>query len=249
MPSYRKTVEDPSAGTPSATDRAYEILRDEILNCVLAPGTRVVEGEIAERLNMSKTPVKKALGMLAHEGFVEVRPRHGYRVTEITLADVQEVYQLRQILEPAAAELAATNANPEQLQGLRALVEDHADGTYEERAAKLLRFHEILAEASGNRRLAATMASLLDEMQRLLSIGLDVEDSVNLHAGEHRELLDALLKGNHHNAREIAAQQVETGRMRMFEAILASLTGAGGAAESVVLRPLRSNDHDANRAD
>lgn len=248
MPSYRKAVEDASSGATSATDKAYTALRGEILNCVLAPGSRIVEGEIAERLNMSKTPVKKALGMLVHEGFVEVRPRHGYRVTEITLADVQEVYQLRQILEPAAAELAAANATPEQLQGLRSLVEDHAAGSYEDRTGKLLRFHEILAEASGNRRLAATMASLLDEMQRLLSIGLDVEESVTLHAGEHRELLDALLKGNHHSAREIAEKQVETGRMRMFEAILASLTSTGGAAKTVVLRPARADDRRGNDA-
>lgn len=246
MPSYQKAMDESSSGKTSATEKAYRVLRSEILNCELAPGSRVVEGEIAERLNMSKTPVKKALGMLVHEGFVEVRPRHGYRVTEITLADVQEVYQLRQILEPAAAELAATNATPEQLQGLRALVEDHADGTYEERADKLLRFHEILAAASGNGRLAATMASLLDEMQRLLSIGLDIEESISLHAGEHRELLDALLKGNHHKAREIAEQQVEIGRMRMFEAILASLTEAGGAAERVVLQPRRPNDQRGN---
>ena len=115
MPSYRTHFhQDEPDAKPSATDIAYRALRDEILRCELAPGSRVVEGEIAERLGMSKTPVKKALGMLIHEGFVEVRPRHGYQVTEITLADVQEVYQLRQILEPAAAELAATNATPEQ---------------------------------------------------------------------------------------------------------------------------------------
>ena len=237
MPSYRAIVDTPPSKATSATDRAYRVLRNEILDCDLAPGSRLVEGDIADRLGMSKTPVKKALGMLAHEGFIEVRPRHGYQVSEVTLADVQEIYQLRQILEPAAAELAATNATPEQLQQLRALVEDHADDTYEERAAKLLRFHEILAEASGNQRLAATLGNLLDEMQRLLSIGLNIEDSVSLHAGEHRELLDALLKGNHHIARQIAEQQVETGRMRMFDAILASLTEAGGAADTVVLRP------------
>ncbi len=238
MPSFRTNLDESAR---SATDKAYAVLRSEVLSCTLAPGTRIVEGEIAERLGMSKTPVKKALGMLIHEGFVEVRPRHGYRVTDITLADVQEIYQLRQVVEPAAAELAATNATPEQLQQLRALVEEHADDTYDDRAAKVIRFHEILAEASGSTRLAAILGNLLDETRRLLSLGLDIEQSVNLQAGEHRQLLDALLKGNHHIARQIAEQQVETGRMRMFEAILASLTSAGGAAETVVLRPHRSD--------
>lgn len=238
MPSYRQVMKesDPDS-SPSATDKAYRILRDEILRCELPPGTRVVEGDIAARLEMSKTPVKKALGMLVHEGFVEVRPRHGYQVTEITLADVQEIYQLRQILEPAAAELAAANATPEQLQTLRALVEGQPDDSHEDTIARVLMFHEVLAAASGNARLAATLGSLLDEMQRLMSIGLDIEESIAEHADEHRDLLDALLKGNHHTARRIAEQQVETGRMRMFDAILASLTGAGGAADSVVLKP------------
>ena len=185
---------------------------------------------------MSKTPVKKALGMLAHEGFVEIRPRHGYRVTQVTLSDVQEIYQLRQVLEPAAAEQAASNVRPEQLQQLRELAEDNKGDSNEDRQHKLLRFHEVLAEASGNSRLAATLTSLLDETRRLLSMGL-IDHSVALHAGEHRHLVDALLKGNHHMAREIAEQQVETGRMRMFEAILASMTEAGGMADTVILQP------------
>lgn len=236
--------ESETNGSPSATDKAYRVLRDEILRCELAPGTRVVEGDIANRLGMSKTPVKKALGMLVHEGFVEVRPRHGYQVTEITLADVQEIYQLRQILEPAAAELAAANATPEQLQSLRALVEDQPDESHEDTIARVLTFHEVLAAASGNARLSATLGSLLDEMQRLMSIGLDIEETISDHADEHRELLDALLKGNHHTARKIAEHQVETGRMRMFDAILASLTGAGGAADTVVLRPRLPENED-----
>ena len=221
----------------SATDRAYEYLRGQILSCTLAPGSRIVEGDIATVLNMSNTPVKRALGMLIYEGFVEVQPRHGYRVTEITLADVQEIYQLRQVVEPAAAELAAANATPEQLQEMRNLVEDDPDSSYTDRAERVLRFHEVLAEASGNARLASVLSGLMDEMQRLLYLGLDISESVALHSGEHRELLDALLKGNHHLAREIAENQVEVGRMRMFEAILASLTSAGGTADRVVLNP------------
>jgi len=207
------------------------------LSCELAPGARIIEADIAERLEMSKTPVKKALGMLMHEGFVEVLPRHGYRVTEITLADVQEIYQLRLIIEPAAAELAASNATPEQLQELRKLVDDSQDDSQEEQTSKVLKFHEILADASGNSRLALILSGLMDEMERLMSMGLDIGESLSLQAGEHRELLDALLTGNHHTAREIAKNQVEVGRMRMFEAILQSLTSTSDAAESVVLRP------------
>ena len=226
----------------SATDRAYEYLHGEILSCRLAPGSRIIEGAIAEQLEMSNTPVKRALGMLINEGFVEVQPRHGYRVTEITLADVQEIYQLRQIVEPAAAELAATNATPEQLREMRELVEPNRELSYEDRTENVLRFHQVLAEASGSSRLAAVLNGLLDETQRLLHLGLALEDNESHQAEEHRELLDALLKGNHHLAREIAEHQVEVDRMRMFEAILTSLTSSGRTAERVVLSPTNRND-------
>ena len=226
----------------SATDRAYEYLRGEILSCRLAPGSRIIEGSIAEQLAMSNTPVKRALGRLSDEGFVEVQPRHGYRVTEITLADVQEIYQLRQIVEPAAAELAATNATPEQLREMRELVEPDPDSSYEDRTESVLRFHQVLAAASGSSRLAAVLNGLLDETQRLLHLGIALEDNSAHQAGEHRELLDALLKGNHHLAREIAEHQVEVDRMRMFEAILASLTSSGRTAERFVLSPVAKND-------
>ncbi len=228
---------DDSSAPVSATDQAYDHLRTRVLSCELAPGERLVEADIAETLGMSKTPVRRALGMLIHEGFVEVMPRHGYRVTEVTLADVQEIYQLRQVVEPAAAELAATNASPEQLNEMRQLVEEDPDSSYEDQAESVLRFHEVLAEASGNARLAHVLSGLMDEMQRLLFMGLDISESVSHQAREHRELLDALLKGNHHLAREIATSQVEIGRMRMFEAILESLTSAGGTADRVVLTP------------
>ena len=240
---------DADAST-SAADQAYGHLRAQVLSCELTPGTRLIEGDIADELGMSKTPVRRALGMLIHEGFVEVIPRHGYRVTEVTLADVQEIYQLRQVVEPAAAELAATNASPEQLKEMRQLVEHDSDASYDERAQSVLRFHEVLAEASGNSRLARVLGGLMDEMQRLLFLGLDISESVSHQAGEHRELLDALLKGNHHLAREIAANQVELGRMRMFEAILESLTSAGGSADRVVLTPpdrARSDDAPGDR--
>ena len=221
----------------SATDRAYGFLRDEILSCRLAPGSRIVESEVADHLEMSSTPVKRALAMLGHEGFVEIRPRHGYRVTEITLADVQEIYQLRQVIEPAAAELAAANATPEQLQEMRQLVEKDPESSHGERTKSVFRFHQLLAEASGNTRLTGALNGLMDETHRLLHLGLDLHDNASHQAGEHRELLDALLRGNHHSAREIAEHQVESERMRMFEAILASLTSSSGTAEKVVLTP------------
>ncbi len=224
--------------TKTAASRAFQSIKDDILSCVLPPGAPIFEGEIADRLGMSKTPVREALGMLVHERFVDVRPRQGYRVTDVTLADVQEVFQLRLLLEPAAAELAAERAKPEHLQLLRASVDDADGSTLEQQVERASTFHATLADASGNRRLSHSLKHLFDEMQRLRYIGLStgspsVHESVEI---EHRELLDALLKGNHHLTREIAQQHVESDRMRMFDTILGSLGASGKSLASDQVR-------------
>lgn len=224
----------------STTGRVYAQLKREILTCQLAPGASLYEGQLAERLQVSKTPVRDALGMLVHEGFVTVQPRQGYRVSDITLSDVQEVFQMRLLLEPAAAELAAERASAEQLKRLQELAEEsyvYGDvPTYEEFVVKNREFHVLLAEASGNGRLAAALRNLLEEMQRLFLFGLDIRDSAEEQIHEHRDLVDALLKGNHHQARDIATQQIETSRKRVLEALLTEVDSPNGKFNTAALK-------------
>ncbi len=219
----------------SAASRAYESIKHDILNCTHTPGTALYEGDIAEQLGVSKTPVREALGALSQEGLVVATPRQGYRVAEITLADVQEIFQLRLLLEPAAAELAAERANPEQLQGLRELADVDDEASYEDRVDHIRRFHTALAEASGNARLASSLASLLDGSQRLYFAGLDLSPSIGDHINGHRELVDAIIKGNHHLAAKIARDHVEAGRLKVIDAILASLTGSNPNAATALV--------------
>lgn len=230
-------------GRTSAARRAYESLKRDIITCRIAPGEPLFEGQLAERMGTSKTPVREALGMLVQEGFVEVQSRQGYRATDITLADVQEVFFIRLLVEPAAAELAAERATAEQLRELQELSQKtYVFGdpeTYERFISENRAFHVKLAEASGNRRLAATLGKLLEEMQRLFYLGLDLRDSAEEQVAEHREMLEALLKGNHHVAHEIAKRQVESSRKRVMEALLNTVgTSASSKAGAVVkLRP------------
>lgn len=228
----------------SASARAYEVLKEEILACRLSPGSGLNEGSLAESLGVSKTPIREALRMLAHEGFVEVLPRQGYRVTEMTLADVQEIFHLRLLLEPAAAALAAERATPDQLQALRALAEDDAleaadagASTFATVISRNREFHVLLAEASGNTRLAATLRHLLEEIQRLFLAGLDLRESIDEQRGEHRDLVAALLKGNHHLAHDIAVRQIESSRERVMEALLAAMSSPTAAGVKLNIEP------------
>jgi GntR family transcriptional regulator, rspAB operon transcriptional repressor len=214
-------------GASSYAAKAYSIIKERILVCEYAPGSTLNEGRLAEDLAFSKTPVREALAMLAHEGLVEVLPRQGYRVTDLSISDVQEIFNLRLLLEPAAAAMAAEHATAEQLQELRTLAEEHdaTDGEdYRAFVTQTRTFHVRLAEASGNRRLAATLTHLLEEMQRLYLSGLDIRAGVEQQRGEHQELVAALLKGNHHLAHEIAVRQIESSRQHVMESLLAAMS-------------------------
>jgi DNA-binding GntR family transcriptional regulator len=216
----------------SLARRAYEALKQDILSCVLAPGSQIFEGELAVRYGTSKTPVREALNLLQQEGLVQVLPRRGYLVAPVTLRDVQEVFQLRLLLETAAAELAAEHITEEALRELNALVAVRY--TYRDRAsyAQFLRanreFHVAVARASGNGRLALFVGKLLEDMERILHLGLDLRDSADEMAAEHAELVDALLRGDGALARRVVTDQLQTSRKRVLEALMGSASAASG---------------------
>src|SRR3954447_21722471 len=223
------------SATASLARRAYDALKLDVLTCELAPGAQIFEGELAGRYGMSKTPVREALNLLGQEDLVQVLPRRGYLVAPITLRDVQEVFQLRLLLETAAAELAAEHITEEGLRQLNALWA--VPSTYRDRAsyARFLRanreFHVAVAQASGNGRLAAFVGKLLEDMERILHLGLDLRDSAEEMAAEHAELVDALLRGDGALARRVVTAQLQASRKRVLE----PLVGSAGAASGIRL--------------
>ncbi|WP_434967631.1 GntR family transcriptional regulator [Janibacter indicus] len=108
------------------SDHVYETLRSQILSGERAPGSHVPEESLTQALGVSRTPVRVALQRLADEGLVEVRARRGAFVAEFTRADVDEVFELRTLLERRAAQRAATHRTAEQVGRLGRLVDEMA---------------------------------------------------------------------------------------------------------------------------
>ncbi|WP_203433290.1 GntR family transcriptional regulator [Jiangella asiatica] len=212
----------------TATDLAYERLKRAILTCALAPGTELREALLAEQFQLGRTPVRGALGRLVQDGLVEVRPRKGYRVTDLKITDVNEVFELRLMLEPAACELAAARAPRETIRALHDLAHaeyDHSDpGSYEQFLVDNREFHVRLADAAGNHRLARSIRALLEEMQRLFFLSLTVRDTSSEQMHEHHALYDSILSGDTALARKLSADQIEQSRRRVIEALITGFT-------------------------
>src|SRR5437763_15508599 len=112
---------------PDLHDLAYDALKTRILGRALKPGQRLSAVAIAEELGVSRTPVTLAIDRLAREGLVRTVPRIGAFVAELSLKDVAEVFDVRLLIEPGAAELCLQQASAEQIARMRGLVDEMAE--------------------------------------------------------------------------------------------------------------------------
>lgn len=173
---------------------AYRRLLDEIRNGVLEPGMRLREVEIAERLGLSRTPVREAMRLLEGDGLVVHQPRLGATVRALDYAEIMELYEMRAVLEGTAARLAARAASEVELSELTALNDEFAQAVgHQAQAAEINRqFHMILQDAAKNRFLIKSISSLQKTMMILGPTTLLDAERAQSAVGEHGRIMEAL---------------------------------------------------------
>lgn len=186
-----------------ATDEVYEVLRQKILSSSFKPGQRLFVDEISQQLGVSLTPVRGAIQQLATEGLVEVRPRSGTYVAELTARDLEETSDIRCALECLAAEKAVDRVGDKELSEFRRMLEKLGRGARTDRERRQheednRQFHRLLIESSGNRRLAEMYESLNAHLQiaHLHSRGQNWAARLPVEQAEHEEIVAALQARN-----------------------------------------------------
>lgn len=174
-------------------DNVHSRLIEEIRSGVLPPGTRLRETELAERLGVSRTPIREAIRQLEHDGLVSHLPRVGAAVRTLDYAEVMELYDMRAVLEGSAARMAARAATEMELAELSDLNAALAEAPTPRRAAELNhQFHLMLLDAARNRYLTRAMLGLSRTLIILgpstLADAARAQDAV----AEHDRILDAL---------------------------------------------------------
>ncbi|RVT81808.1 GntR family transcriptional regulator [Rhodobacteraceae bacterium CCMM004] len=180
----------------SLTETAYIALRDEILTGRIPGDTLWSDREIAERMNLSRTPVREAIQRLAAEGLVEVKPRRGTRVLPLRVDDVREIHQVAKALELEAARLLSNRADRD-LSGVARAVDDmDAALRREDRDAWVkadTRFHREIVDNCGNKRLADLYHGHRSLTDRARYFSLHLRPLPTRSAEEHREMYDAIV--------------------------------------------------------
>jgi GntR family transcriptional regulator, rspAB operon transcriptional repressor len=193
----------------SLADLARARVLQDILQRRLEPGALIQLKSLADAYGMSRTPVREALTQLQQSGLVVAIPYKGYRISPIDRGDIEDVIFMRHLLEPIAAERAATNITADEIAELEALQPPDTDELDLEFDRYSEKFHTLIGVASGSKRLAQMIESVYRDVRRLQSAGLS-RSVPRLIVSEHNAIIELLRSGDARGAREAMSHHVLT---------------------------------------
>jgi DNA-binding GntR family transcriptional regulator len=198
MKSPTSAASEPDTGDFRNTSRAdyvFRTLRDAIREGRLKQGERLREEDVAQRLGVSRTPVREALRQLAARGLVEDAPGRGLLVVELSQQQVIELYAMRRMLEGAAARFAAQHASPAEAELLRRLAAECRDAKTPAKMAQRNRaFHRAIYEAAHNRYLQQALDDLGNALALLPSTTFRQRGRAATAYAEHMRIADAIAR-------------------------------------------------------
>lgn len=204
-------------------DVVFNTLRQAILKGELKPGERLMEIALAQRLGVSRTPIREALRKLELEGLVVMIPRRGAQVANITEKDLNDVLEVRVALENMAIEKACARITEDGLKSLdeaeKKFERTIAEGDLVSLAEADEAFHEIIYQASGNLRLNQVVSNLREQMYRYRLEYLKEEEARKELVKEHTELCQALKERDTARAQAIAFGHIENQRKAILKSV------------------------------
>ena len=210
--------------SPSLSQQAYEMIRRKIISLELPPGAIVDESSLQKELNLGRTPIREALLRLSLEQLVTIVPRRGIFVTEISITDLKQLFEVRIVLESLAARLAARRGSEEQWrlmeETLANLPPAGSANINETLIAIDERCHHIIYEAADNEFLQSTLFKLYALSLRLwffflLKIG-DMHEAIQ----QHRDILEALKKRDAKRASDLLEHHIRAFQEEIQAAML-----------------------------
>lgn len=198
-----------------------ETLREAIVSGVLKPGERLMEIQLAEELGVSRTPVRESIRKLELEGFVVMVPRRGTYVADLSIKDINEVYEIRTVLDVLAAGLAAERITEEELEQLERLLVQISEYVEQNNVEKLIEtdslFHDVLYRASRNDRLVGIINNLREQFTRFRSISMQYPGRMKNTVEEHTRLVEAIAQRNPELAQQIAREHMENSEQTLLK--------------------------------
>jgi DNA-binding GntR family transcriptional regulator len=216
----RAARERPPAGaeSPTLADQAHARIKQMIFDFVLMPGERISETELAQWVQVSRTPLRAALQRLAREGFLQLVPRLGWQVSPLDFDVMDELYDLRVLIEcQAARHLAELDPRP----GLRTLADTWlvppADRLQNSEAVGALdeRFHALLVQGSGNREMARVHQEITERIRIIRRLDFTKRARIEATYDEHARILRAITRRRADEAQRLLRAHIEQSKLEV----------------------------------
>jgi len=209
---------------PSASDKAYELLKQRLVAGSYAPGAQLKEEHIARELGLSRTPVRAALRRLIEDGLATIDARRGVRAAEWTDADILETYRLRSLLEAHAAQRAAERRDPAVAAALEQLNREMAAAVARGGGDMVLalqsinsRFHRAILDAAGSPRLKLLLATIIDMPIVVRSFFVSTRADLLQSLQHHRDIAAAIAGGDGELAAQTMSVHLRLAAQRFFQ--------------------------------
>jgi DNA-binding GntR family transcriptional regulator len=193
-------------------EQVYKRIKQEIVHGNISPGSQILEGRLAQQINVSRTPVREALHVLEKEGFIESFPRVGYRVRQVTYEEGMEIHEIRAVLEPLAAKKAIESEDQDYLDALEQNLRQSEVAARQELGTFLRydsEFDEIIVRASGIKTLLTVWGTL---RQRLNLYRIEAQHAVETRLKSvegHRRIWECLKAKDPEGAKKAIKDHLE----------------------------------------
>jgi DNA-binding GntR family transcriptional regulator len=236
---HASAAPEPPAGTGARgalADQVYAALKAQMHGFRLVPGDRFTELEVGRQLGVSRTPVREALFRLRNEGLLEVESKTGWFVRPIDFARLDQLYDLRVILERASIErIVALPATPAELEALKAVwlvpaAERLADGRLVGQLDEA--FHATLVRATGNEEAARVHHDVTERIRIVRRLDFTRADRIEATYAEHGRILRQIIQGKAESAQSLLQAHIEQSKAEVRKITLATLHEARQRAQS-----------------
>jgi DNA-binding GntR family transcriptional regulator len=200
----------------SLKETTYQLLKEKIIDCVYPPRSIINEVQLANELELSRTPIREAISKLELDGFVKVLPKKGIYVSDITLNDVIQVFQTRAEIEPIALHLAASRLPMEELVSFcQKFEEPVADIQNSFRLDTAM--HLFIIEHCGNQYIIDMMRRVFEENTRIIISSKQNQSQIHNAKEEHLEILTLLIDGKYAEAEKCMREHILTCRKHALD--------------------------------
>jgi len=212
-----------SFAKPILRDEVYLSIKEAILTGEFAPGERISIGRLLQQIGFSPTPIREALLKLEQEGFVSRLPRGGFVVSRFTQKDIDQIFDIRSLLESYAVGLAIQNIKKEDILWLERNIKESEQYIQKKEWNKVSKlnteFHDYLNRLSENERLLSIINELRDQIFQFRSVILRVPLKAKISIDHHKKMIDAIKKRDIQLLKKLAQEHIQIGK----EVILAEI--------------------------